>query len=171
MKTLFFAACVMWTVLAVELAWPSQLVRGSLLLPIACSVMYWTRSTAGLVLSGLVLLVDWIARPSQLPLCPMLLPLFTVLFIAPSVHNAEYRARVVAFRLPVPLQLPLLTLAAVLLQTLGAVPLIQFLTPTQVSAVSVQNLNSLAIIALPVSAGVSLMIRMADELGMRRSII
>ena len=171
MKTLFVAACVMWTALAVELAWPSQLVHGSLLLPIACSVMYWTRSTSGLVLSGLVLLVDWIARPSLLPLCPMLLPLITVLLVAPSVHTAEYRARVIAIRLPVPLQLPLLTLAAVLLQTLGSVPLIQFLTPAQVSPVIVQTLNSLAIIALPVSAGVALMIRMADELGMRRSIV
>ena len=171
MKTLLIAACLMWSALVAELAWPNQLAQGSLLLPIACSVMCWTRSTNGLMLSGLVLLMDWIARPSQLPWCPMLLPFMAVIFVAPSVHNAGYRVPGFAVRIPVPLQLPLLTLAAVLLQTLGLVPSIQILTPSQFSPAIIDQLKSLAIIALPMSAGISLLIRMADEFGMRRSIV
>jgi len=169
MKTLMAATCLMWVALIMELAMPSLLVQGSLLLPIACGVMFWTRSSAGLIVSGLVLLLDSVARPSQLPLCPMCLPVITVMFLAPSIHTEEYRSRGFSLRIPAPLQLPLLTLVAVLLQCLGSIPLDQFLANSPDWSALPVRLKSLAIIGLPLSACLSLIIRLADELGLRRS--
>jgi len=93
------------------------------------------------------------------------------MFSGPSTHPEDYRARGFGFRLPIPLHLPLLTLAAVLLQTLGSVPLTQLLMTTVVFSTIIDNLQSLAFIALPVSAVVSLIIRLADEIGLRRSFV
>jgi hypothetical protein len=169
MKTVMAAISLMWLALIVELAMPSMLVQGSLLLPIACGVMFWTRSTSGLIVSGLILLLDSIARPTQLPLCPMCLPFIAVTCLAPPVHSEEYRARGFSFRIPVPLQLPLLTLAAVLLQCVGSIPLDQFPTFSADVSTIPDRVKSLAIIGLPLSGGLSLMMRLADELGLRRS--
>lgn len=172
MKTLLVATCLMWLALVLELAQPNRLVQGSLLLPIVCGVMFWTRSASGLVVSGLVLVLDSIARPSQLPLCPMILPCIAAAFLSPSNRSEDYDVRGSSFRIPVPLQLPLLTLAAVLLQCLGSTPLDQsstFFFP-DLSTIP-GRLRSLAIVGLPLSAFLSLMIRLADELGLRRSFV
>lgn len=169
MKTLCISACLMWFTLAAELASPAMLPHGSLLLPVVCGVMYWSRSSTGLMLSGVFLLLDWIARPTYLPLCPMLLPFIAVMALAPSVHNDEYRTRSLSLRLPTPLHLPLLTLAAVVLHLVSSLTITQYLTPNSVLPLLGENLKSLAIIALPVSAVASLIIRLADEFGLRRS--
>ena len=168
MKGLFLCGCVMWVTLAVELANPSSLSHGSLLLPVICGCLFWLRSTTGLMLSGTMLLLDWIARPSFLPLCPMLVPLLAVVCLAPSTRSDEYSTGRSWFRVPLPLQLPLLTLAAVVLQTLGDLSTEQWLSlPAPASAVR-ENLKMVLVIALPVSAVISLTICMADEFGMRR---
>jgi hypothetical protein len=168
MKGLFLCGCVMWVTLAVELANPSRLPHGSLLLPIICGCLFWLRSTMGLILPGTMLLLDWIARPSFLPLCPMLVPMLAVVCLAPSTRSAEYSTGRSWLRVPAPLQLPLLTLVSVILQSLGSLLPEQWLSlPAQASAV-LENLKMVLIIALPVSAVISLTIRMADEFGMRR---
>lgn len=168
MKGLFLCGCVIGVTMAVELANPSRLPHGSLLLPVICGCLFWLRSTTGLILSGTMLLLDWIARPSFLPLCPMLAPMLAVVCLAPSTRSDEYSTGRSWLRVPAPLQLPLLTLAAVILQSLGSLSPEQWLSlPDQASAV-LENLKLVLIIALPVSAVISLTIRMADEFGMRR---
>ena len=170
MKTMLGAGCLLWIMLAIELTWPRLLTQGAILLPVACAVMYWTRSATGILLTGLMLLVDWIARPSPLPLCSMALPFLAALWLSPSVRNEAYQTRPSVFSIPMPLQLPLLTLAAMLLQTLGSIPFAAFAAPGQLVPQIGTALKSLAIVALPISAGLSLMIRVADEFGMRRSL-
>lgn len=169
MKTLFVSACAMWVALAAELASPRLLPHSSALLPIVCGVMFWTRSTPGLMLCGLVLLLDWIARPSYLPLCPMVLPFLAVIFLAPSIQNDEYQSRKSSLKIPAPLQLPLLTLAAVVLQTIGSLNWAQLSAPADAVTEITEIMKSPLLLALPLSAMLSLLIRMADELGMRRS--
>ena len=170
MKTMLATACLLWIMLAVELTWPRVLSQGAILLPVACAVMYWTRSATGILLTGLMLLVDWIARPSPLPLCSMGLPFLAAMWLSPSNRNEAYQTRPSAFFVPMPLQLPLLTLAAMLLQTLGSIPFAAFAEPLQLVPQMGMSLKSLAIVALPVSAVLSLMIRVADEFGLRRSL-
>jgi hypothetical protein len=171
MKTLLAAACLIWMTLATELAWPTAVPHGALLLPIVCGVMFWTRSTSGLMLSGIVLLLDWIARPSALPLCGMLLPFAAAMCLAPSAHREEFRSGGLSLEIPGPLQLPVLTLVAVLLHLLGTIPLTSLLTPTLILPDVLSTSKSLCIIALPVSAVLTLIIRIADEFGLRRSFV
>ncbi len=169
MKTILAASCMLWMTLALEMAWPSLLPHGSILLPVACGVMFWTRSTGGLVLSCAALLLDWVARPTLLPLCPMILPLVAVFCVAPPVQQENFGKRRSVLRIPVPLLLPALTLFAVVLQIVSSIPVSEF-TASSLSVPHVTNgFRSLAIIALPLSAGVSLVIRVADEFGLRRS--
>ena len=98
----------------------------------------------------------------------MLVPMLAVICLAPSTRSDEYSTGRSWFRVPLPLQLPLLTLAAVVLQTLGDLSTEQWLSlPAPASAVR-ENLKMVLVIALPVSAVISLTIRMADEFGMRR---
>jgi hypothetical protein len=170
MKTMLGAACLLWMMLAIELTWPRALSQGAVLLPVACAVMYWTRSATGILLAGLMLLMDWIARPSPLPLCSMGLPFLAALWLSPSGRSELFQTRSSVFSIPVPLQLPLLTLAAMLLQTAGAIPSASFAVPDQLVAQVGTALQSLAIVALPISAVLSLMIRVADEFGLRRSL-
>ncbi len=75
---------ILWMSIAVELAWSGSLPHGALLLPIACGVMFWMRSVTGILLPAAALLIDWVARPGFLPLCPMLLPGVAVCLISPS---------------------------------------------------------------------------------------
>jgi hypothetical protein len=169
MKTIFVSACLMWLTLVLELAFPRVLPHGSLLLPVACSVMLWTRSTGGLILSGLMLLLDWVARPSTLPLCAMILPFAAAMCVAPSVQDDEYRRPVARIRLPVPLHLPLMTVLALALQTVSSITVAQFQNMSVVAQELNETLLTTAVIAVPVSAIVSLLIRVADEFGVRRS--
>ena len=169
MKTTLVAACVLWMSMAVEMAWSSALPHGAVLLPFACGVMFWMRSATGLMLSGVVLLLDWTARPTLLPLCPMILPLAAVLCVAPSVGPDDFGNRRVSFRIPVPLLLPGLTLLAVVLQIVSSVPVTELSVPATLLPFVTDRFQPLAIIALPLSAGVSLLIRVADEFGLRRS--
>lgn len=171
MKTLLIAACLIWITLAVELAWPDAVPHAAFLLPVVCGVIFWTRSTAGLLLSGIVLLLDWIARPSALPMCAMLLPFVAVICLAPSAHHDEYRSGGLSLRIPGPLQLPVLTLVAILLHLLGSVPLTSLSTPALILPDVLNTLKSQCIVALPVSAALALMIRVADEFGLRRSFV
>ena len=169
MKTLLMSVCLLWATLAVEIASAGKVPHGALLLPIVCGIIFWMRSTGGIVLCGLALLVDWIARPTSLPLCSMVLPLLAVLCIAPGVRNEDYRRTGLSLRIPSPLQLPLLTVAALLLHSLEAITFAQFQTPSVVGNQLTESLASRAVIALPVSALLSLMIHAADELGLRRT--
>jgi hypothetical protein len=169
MKTLLISVCLLWTTLAAELASGGKVPHGALLLPLVCGLIFWMRSTGGLVLCGLALLVDWIARPTSLPLCSMVLPLLSVLCIAPGARNEDYRRTGLSLRIPSPLQLPLFTVAALLLHNFGAITFAQVQTPSMISAQVTESFVSLAVIALPVSALFSLMIHAADELGLRRT--
>ena len=152
-----------------EMAWPSALPHGAVLLPVACGVMFWTRSSVGLILSSAVLLLDWIARPTLLPLCAMILPVVAVLCVAPSVQSDDFGKRRFSLCIPVPLLLPALTLIAVVLQIVSSIPVPQFMAVATLLPFVTDRLQPLAIIALPFSAGISLLIRCADEFGLRRS--
>jgi len=169
MKTLIAVGCLLWLALVTELAWPTLIPRGALLLPIVCGAMSWVRSSAGLAVAGLLLLLDWVARPTVLPLCPMLLPFVAVLCVAPSRHHDEYRSRSVALRIPQPLQLPLLTLMALLLQVVSEFSLSQWLKPDELLTLLADRGRMALMVAIPLSAMLSLLVRAGDELGLRRA--
>jgi hypothetical protein len=68
-----------------------------------------------------------------------------------------------------PLHLPLFTLLAVGLQLIGQMNLSAIPAMPEVYAALKTSLPSLLIISLPISAGISMLMRLADELGLRRA--
>lgn len=172
MKTIVCAGGLLWLTLAVELAWSSGLRHGALLFPVACCVMFWLRSASGIALCGFVLLLDWTARPTEWPLCPMLLPMSVVFAVAPVDRHVEHRSRILRLSIPVPLQLPLLTITAVLLHWLSTLTATDWLALKESGGsqrLPGTYLLHCGLIAVPVSALLSLCVRAADELGFRRS--
>mgnify|MGYP001250936744 FL=1 len=161
---------ILWMSIAVELAWSGSLPHGALLLPITCGVMFWMRSVTGILLPATALLIDWVARPGFLPLCPMLLPGIAACLISPSSGPDDYSSRRQSFgRMLTPLHLPLITLLAVSLQLIGQLNLSSMPTLIEIQSAVGTSLPSLLVISLPVSAGISMLMRLADELGLRRT--
>jgi hypothetical protein len=161
---------ILWMSTVVELTWSDSLPHGALLLPIVCGVMFWMRSVTGILLPAAALLIDWIARPGFLPLCPMLLPGIAACLISPSSRPDHYSSRRQSFgRMLTPLHLPLITLLAVSLQLIGQLNLSSMPTLIEVQSAVRTSLPALLVISLPVSAGISMLMRLADELGLRRT--
>ena len=164
------ALMILWMSITVELTWSGTLPQGAFLLPVACGIMFWMRSVTGLLLATTALLVEWIARPGFLPLCPMLLPVMAACLTGQSSTADDYSTRRRStLKMLTPLHLPLLTLLAIMLQLLGQTNLSQLSTLSEMPPLVTQSLPSLLMISLPMSAGISMLMRLADELGLRRA--
>lgn len=167
---LILAMAILWISIAVELAWSGSMPHGALLLPIACGIMFWMRSVTGILLSATALLIDWVARPGFLPLCPMLLPAIAACLISPSSKADDYSSRRQSFAKKLaPLHLPFMTLIAVSLQVIGQLNLSTLPAVVDIPSAVKDSLPSLLMISLPISAGISMLMRLADELGLRRA--
>ena len=167
---IILALAILWMSIAVELAWSGSMPHGALVLPIACGIMFWTRSVTGMLLSATALLIDWIARPGFLPLCPMLLPAIAAGLISPSSKPDDYSSRRQSVaKMLTPLHLPFITLMAVSLQLIGQLNLSSMPAAVDIQSAVKTSLPSLLMISLPISAGISMLMRLADELGLRRA--
>ncbi|MBC7966779.1 MAG: hypothetical protein H7Z17_12750 [Fuerstia sp.] len=167
---IFLTLAILWMSIAVELAWSGSMPHGAIVLPLACGIMFWMRSVSGIVLSATALLIDWVARPGFLPLCPMLLPAIAACLISPSSKPDDYSSRRRSFANKLtPLHLPLITLIAVSLQLISQLDLSSLPAAADVQLAVKTSLPSLLMISLPVSAGISMLMRLADELGLRRA--
>ncbi len=121
-------------------------------------------------MSAAALLIDWVARPGCLPLCPMLLPAIAACLISPSSKPDDYSSRRQSFSKKLtPLHLPFITLIAVCLQLVGRLDLSSMPTVLDVQLAVKTSLPPLLMISLPISAGISMLMRLADELGLRRA--
>ena len=123
-------------------------------------------------MASAVILMDWIIRPTQLPLSATVLPLIgAAIFAAGANRREQDRGNRIRLRIPEPLQLPLVTVLAIAMQAVS-----------QLSAENTSSLTAMAqyvgrmpqlllpvlVIALPISAVLSLAFRGADEFGLRR---
>ena len=100
----------------------------------------------------------------------MLLPAVAVCLISPKSKSDDYRSRRQSFlKMMTPLHLPLFTLLAVGLQLIGQMNLSAVPALAEIDLAMKTTLPSLLIIRLPISAGISMLMRLADELGLRRA--
>jgi hypothetical protein len=168
MKSLGAVLIILWFTLVIELTWRAVLPQGALLIPVVCTMLCWLRTPLSFLSTGSLLLLDWIARPGSLPLAPLLLPLAASAVLIPPASEAVTGENGF-WRIPGPLLVPLLSVFGGLLQAAGTVSL---RTPDSAVAAGQQLLGSLQpllLVVLPVSGAGALLIRCADELGLRRS--
>lgn len=170
MKSLLLSTILLWTILAMELAWPSLLPQGCLLFPAIGAVLFWSRQPGAVLLTGVALLADWLARPTEFPLTGMMGPLLAAAVLTGNRGSRDdYRQGNLLQRLPQPLHLPLLVLLLLVLHQTSAMTWTEGLAGVRESGMRLPGLLRPGVcIALPVSAVLSLLIRVADELGLRR---
>lgn len=157
MKSFVILALLLWISLVAELAWSTILPHGSLLFPIVCATVFWFASSTSIMLIGLVLIVDTIVRPLAIPLNAVLTPLLAVAFLSASVSTDSYvRSRNPLRWIPQPLHLPLMAVLMVGLHSLSDRRWLDItVLPTLIRVV-------------PFGACLSMLIRVSDELGLRR---
>ena len=156
-----------WFTIVLELTWPTLIPRGSLLIPVICAAIIWERSAALLGLAGILLLLDWIARPTLFPVAPLILPLLIAAAAnQPAAENSWRRKR---WRIPAPLRLPLLSVVVLALQSASLQGLAQWLQPSTAINDFLRQMQPQILVLLPVSAVMALLLQLAEELGLRRT--
>jgi len=168
MKFLIFAMLPAWFSIVLETAFQNTIPRGTVFLPVVCAVLLWAPASITLLTGGLLLLVDWIARPTLLPLVPFVIPFLTAALFSTQERAGQYRRKHFRLRLPEAFQLPAFVLVALTLDQLSGIPWQDWqseqLNLTQV----LQGIQPLILIAVPVSAGLTFLMKLAEETGLRR---
>lgn len=171
MRSILCWSLVLWGSMVFELTWPKVFPHGSLLLPLICGSLFWMRTAPGVLLAGLAFMTDAVARPLLLPLPGFVIPLLAAAWLMPERRSDEFRRRRGLIRLiPQPLHLPVLTLVCIVLQQLSSVPLVDLIYGDAALSMLTEALPRLLLVAIPFSGLLTLVIRLADELGFRRQI-
>lgn len=168
MKRAMICLLLAWFAIVLELAFPKTLPHGVLLLPVVCGTLAWHVSASSLLISGSVLLLDWIARPTLYPVNAFLLPLLTAMASSPSDDSGTVRRRKAGW-IPTALRLPLFVTLAIVLQTAGNVPLNAMLQFEETGRSLLKSVVPMLMIAVPLSAVMVLVYRLCDEFGLTRA--
>ncbi len=166
MLALLTPLLLLWLSMGLEIALPAALPHGCLLYPLVVGILLWRLTAGRLLLVGLMLLVDWIARPTVWPLVSLLLPVLMVCCGGVTERTVTYRERSRRM-IQQPVQAPLLTLVLVLLHQLGRQTGGDWLQ-LQFAGPMLRGSAGLLMIAIPFSAVISLLLKLAEELGIRR---
>lgn len=168
MRSLLVAVLLTWVALVLEITFPAHIPGGSLIFPIACSICLWFRSTFGMLLCGVGLIVDAIVRPAPFPWVGVVIPLLAAFFCRGDSVQSPFRKSRGWRLIPRALELPVLVLGAVCFDQAIRVPLDFWSFDTTVGFKCLERLLPILMIALPLSGLGSLLIRVADEFGLRR---
>lgn len=170
MRSAVIAGLLIWMSAVVEMAWQTRIPQGALLLPTACAVLLWDRNAVSLAVSGLALLLDWIARPGVAPVSCVLLALVTMMFLTPASVSSELTGRRRRAGIPQAIQLTILTGFLCVGQELGRISIPALMTPQMIPDLMTPRLVPLLLMAVPTSAVISLLFYVADEFGLRRTV-
>ena len=168
MKVHVAMCAVLWLAISIELAWRQAVPQGCVLIPLVCGFLCWARNSVVVLVTGLALLLDWIVRPTQWPLTPLLLPVIAVQLLSTGcVHDRSLTDR--RSVIPQPLELPVLTLSGLVCFAFSTIPFGGGEQWDVLAQTLLIELKSSCLIAVPISAAGTLLIRFADEFGLRRS--
>ncbi len=168
MKSILTAGLLIWIALVAEVAFPTQIPGGSLVLPVVCSLCLWFRNASGIFLCGMGLIVDAIVRPAPFPWVGIIIPLIAAMLCRSRGNQSTYRSNPRWRLIPSALELPLLVLVSIWLDLVIRIPAESWSFNTEFGLSIVRRLLPPLMIAMPLSALCSLLIRVADEFGLRR---
>lgn len=123
MRFLFWCLFFAWCSVVLEITFSERIPRGALFLPVVGAVLLWMPSARGVLAGGVLLLLDWIIRPTLLPCVPFLIPFIAIVLSSGRGKSGMYQQRRVSLRLPDALQLPCLVLLAMLFDQLSQIPI------------------------------------------------
>lgn len=163
MKCMMFMLGAAWGAVIVEQGQPTIVPQGAVLWPVVIAGMLWTRTATGVFTGGVVLIVDWIARPQGLPLLPVALTLGVTLLLQRPSHDRWSGKRAPRMVIPMWAQPIALTIVAVALVTVPA-------TAGQRTSMveSLQSVQTYAVISLPLTLLLTGLMKLAGEFGCLR---
>lgn len=154
-----------WAAVVLELAQPDVLPAGAVLLPITVAGMLWHTGAAGVFAGGMILLMDWIIRPTGLPIVPVVLTLLTTfLLVSRSTDNLWTERRSRLPRVPEWSWTTGLTVTGIVLLLGPAV-----VTQQQAFHSVLPMLQRYGLISIPLSLVLAGLMKLAGEFGLRRS--
>ncbi len=168
MKFLTCSLLLSWCSIVLEIAFQDTVPRGTLFLPIVCAVLLWAPAAPALLTGGLLLLADWTARPTLLPIVPFVIPFLTAALFSSRDETGEYRRSRFGLRLPEAFQLPVFVLVALTLEQLSGIPVRDWPSGPPDLMQVLQRMQPLVLIAVPVSASLTFLMKLAEETGLRR---
>jgi hypothetical protein len=168
MKFLTCSLLLSWFAIVLEIAFQETVPRGTLFLPIVCAVLLWAPAATAMLTGGLLLLVDWTARPTLLPIVPFVIPFLTAALFSSPDQAGEYRRSRFGLRFPEAFQLPVFVLVALTLEQLSGIPVRDWPSGPLDLMLVLQRIQPLALIAVPVSASLTFLMKLAEETGLRR---
>lgn len=168
MKAILTGGLLIWMALVAEVAFPTQIPGGSLVLPVVCSLSLWFRNATGILLCGSGLIVDAIVRPAPFPWVGIVVPLIAAMLCQSRGNQSTYRSKPRWRLIPSALELPLLVLASICLDLTIRIPAESWSFNAEFGFSTARCLLPSLMIAMPLSALCSLLIRVADEFGLRR---
>lgn len=168
MKFLLWCLLTVWCALVLEMTFSDVLPRGAMFVPLVGAILLWAPTVRGLMTGGLLLLLDWIARPTLLPVVPFLIPVLATAMVAVRGSNRLYQQPRVRMRLPEAFQLPCLVAIAMLCDQLSQIPINTWQSWDLALWGAWQKLQPVMLVAIPLSAGLALLMKLAEETGLRR---
>ncbi len=164
MKILLILCTGVWGAMVLEQARPDLLPTGAILLPLVIVGMLWNRTAGGVFAGGLILVIDWIARPQGLPLLPVVVTFCVVLIVISRAADDPWTGqRTRRLRIPEWMQPTVLVVIGIAV-LVGPAMIDQ---PTSLSAV-LPVIGKYAMTALPWSLLLTGLMRLAGEFGFRR---
>ena len=168
MKFLLWCLLTAWCALVLEMAFSDVLLRGAIFVPLVGAILLWAPTVRGLMTGGLLLLLDWIARPTLMPVVPFLIPVVATAMVAVRGTSRLYQQPRVRMRLPEAFQLPCLVVIAMLCDQVSQIPISAWQSWELVLWGAWQKLQPVMLVAVPLSAGLALLMKLAEETGLRR---
>ncbi|MEZ6058782.1 MAG: hypothetical protein R3C19_00300 [Planctomycetaceae bacterium] len=160
LKRNLLTVLLLWATLVAERARPDVLPAGSIFFPAVVAGMLWFRSSSGLLIGGVMLIIDWITRPTPAPVVPVFLTVAATVLLASDADVNEFsERRSLVQRIPEWLRPALLTAAALVAYRA---------TNAWATTFDAASIVRCAAISLPLSLLLGIVFRAADDFGLRR---
>ena len=87
MKGFLVTGILAWGAMILEQSRPGVLPAGAVLQPLVIISMLWNRTADGVFTGGIILVLDWIARPQGIPLLPVVLTFAATVLIVQTASD------------------------------------------------------------------------------------
>jgi hypothetical protein len=165
MKGFLVIGMLAWGAMILEQSRPAVLPAGAVLQPLVIISILWNRTAGGVFAGGVVLILDWIARPQGIPLLPVVLTFAATMLLMRTASDPWAGTRARQPQLPEWIQPIILVVIAILVSTGPAI-----VTQRTSLADALHLIRSYAMVSIPLTALMTGVMKLADEFGLRRMI-
>ncbi|MCH2202478.1 MAG: hypothetical protein MK102_10955 [Fuerstiella sp.] len=163
MKGFLVIGILAWGAMILEQSRPAVLPAGAVLLPLVMISMLWNRTAGGIFAGGVVLILDWIARPQGIPLLPVVLTFAATVLLVRTASDPWTGTEIRQPQFPEWIQPTILVVIAILVSTGPTI-----VTQRSSLADALHLIRSYAMVSIPLTVLMTGVMKLAAEFGLRR---